>query len=64
MNVNIDHELCVGHARCFLLEPDYIAEDERGRGVVREDAPEMSAETARRIVRACPEHAITIVRGE
>src|SRR5699024_5875818 len=46
MKVKIDHEFCVGHARCFALEPEYIAEDERGRGVVREDAPEMSPETA------------------
>lgn len=62
MKVKIDHEFCVGHARCFTLEPDYIAEDERGRGVVRDDAPEMSPETARRLVRACPESAISIVR--
>ena len=64
MNVKIDHEVCVGHARCYLLEPDYITDDERGRGVVRTDAPEMSPETARRLVRACPESAITIVRAE
>ncbi|MGX1596069.1 ferredoxin [Dietzia maris] len=62
MKVKIDHEFCVGHARCFALEPEYIAEDERGRGVVREDAPEMSPETARRLVRVCPESAISIVR--
>ena len=62
MKVKIDHEFCVGHARCFALEPEYIAEDERGSGVVREDAPEMSPETARRLVRACPESAISIVR--
>ena len=62
MKVKIDHEFCVGHARCFALEPEYIAEDERGRGVVRADAPEMSPETARRLVRACPESAISIVR--
>lgn len=62
MNVKIDPELCVGHARCYLLEPDYIEADERGRGRVRTDAPEMSAETARRLVRVCPEFAITIQR--
>ncbi|MEO9330651.1 ferredoxin [Gordonia aurantiaca] len=62
MNVNIDHELCVGHARCYLLEPDYITADERGRGVVRDDAPDMPPEVARKLVRACPEFAITIQR--
>lgn len=62
MRVKIDHDLCVGHARCYTIEPDYITEDDRGRGVVREDAPEMSPEIARRLVRACPEFAITIVR--
>lgn len=64
MNVKIDHETCVGHARCYLLEPDFITDDERGKGVVRTDADDMPAETARRIVRACPEFAVTIARTE
>lgn len=64
MNVKIDHEVCVGHARCYLLEPDFITDDERGKGVVRPDAPEMPADTARRIVRACPEFAISIQRND
>lgn len=62
MKVKIDLETCVGHARCYTIEPDHITEDDRGRGVVREDAPDMSPETARRLVRACPESAISIVR--
>ncbi len=62
MKVNIDHDLCVGHARCYLLEPDYITADDRGRGVLRSDAPEMPAAIARKLVRACPEFAITIKR--
>ena len=60
MKIEIDHESCVGHARCYILHPDYIGEDERGKGVVKNEALDLPPEVARELVRACPEAAIRI----
>lgn len=60
MKIEIDHELCVGHARCFILHPEYIQENARGKGEVKDESQDIPPEIARELVRACPEAAIRI----
>jgi ferredoxin len=59
--LDIDHELCAGHGRCYGLAPDLFGYDDRGYGVA---LPETRGAGMRgeleRIVATCPEQAISI----
>ena len=62
MRIVIDAERCAGHGRCYDLAPELCTDDEAGHGVVRGDgevAPDQLA-AAERVVRACPERAISL----
>jgi ferredoxin len=63
VKVEIDHDKCTGHGRCYVLSPELFVDDEAGYGQVRGDGAfaDDLAEAARRAVIACPERAISIV---
>ena len=63
MRVRIDHDACTGHGRCYDLAPDLFTDDERGYGQVIGDGTvtDDTGVQALGAVRACPEHAVSIV---
>jgi ferredoxin len=63
MKVQINHEVCQGHGRCYDLAPDLFGDDEEGFGQVLGDGvvpPDMERE-ARLAVANCPERAIEVL---
>lgn len=62
MRVEIDLELCTGHARCFAVAPDVYELDDVGFNVggTHTVAPGQEADAIRG-AEACPENAITIL---
>lgn len=63
MKVVIDHDVCTGHGRCYVLAEELFVDDEAGYGQVRGDgtvAPDQ-VELARKAVESCPEQAISLV---
>lgn len=59
--LRIDRDICTGHGRCFDLAPDLVEPDDEGLGrVVVADIDDATQERALRVVRACPERAITL----
>jgi ferredoxin len=64
MKVSIDHDVCTGHGRCYMLAPEVFDSDDSGFGAVRStDVPFELEDQARSGVRNCPEHAITADRA-
>lgn len=63
MRIDLDADVCQGHARCHALAPELFDLDEAGYAVLRVEAvpPELEA-SARAAAAACPERAIA-VRG-
>jgi ferredoxin len=62
MRIEVDHEVCTGHGRCWSLAPDvYDADDDGYCAVEVIDVPAELEERARRGATNCPERAITIV---
>ncbi len=63
IGVEIDHDLCTGHGRCYDLAPSVFTDDERGYGQVLISivGPELTGE-ARTAAGACPERAILLKR--
>jgi ferredoxin len=62
MIVQVNHDTCVGHGRCFELAPEIFEEGEDGRCCIIENeivAPD--EERAREAAINCPERAISIV---
>lgn len=62
MQVRIDHELCTGHGRCYVLAPELFVDDDEGYGQVIGDgavAPE-HLDAARKAVSGCPERAVSL----
>lgn len=62
VTIALDVEACVGHGRCYALDPVTFAPDDAGCCVVVVVSP-VAAEAvarARRAVAACPEGALTI----
>ena len=61
MKVRVDLELCVGHGRCYDLDPEIFDEDERGHCKLKIDEVPVEHEAqALRGASNCPEHAILI----
>jgi ferredoxin len=62
VRVSVDGDLCFGHGRCYTLAPELFRDDDAGNGQVKEDGTVSQKDTAlaRRAVRECPEHAITV----
>lgn len=65
MNIELDHEACTGHGRCYTLAPDLFAPDDNGYGEVVGDGtvPAGLEDQARIGVKNCPENAIRIVES-
>jgi ferredoxin len=65
MRIVIDHDLCTGHGRCYVLGPALFRDDDNGYGQVIGDGTfgEESRRAADRAVLACPEQAISIEGG-
>jgi ferredoxin len=64
MRIRVDENLCVGHGRCYSLEPSMFEPDDDGYPVSRGatfDVPEGSEAAARRAIANCPARAISIV---
>ena len=61
--MRIDHDACTGHGRCYDLAPDLFTDDERGYGQVIGDGSVTDEHGAQALaaVRACPEHAVSIL---
>jgi ferredoxin len=63
VRLQIDHEVCQGHGRCYDLAPDLFGDDAEGFGQVLGTGvvpPEQERE-ARLAVANCPERAIELV---
>ena len=62
MKILIDHNVCTGHGRCYMLASDLFGADDEGNSVVKHEAvpPELEAQ-ARTAERNCPERAIRLV---
>ena len=63
MKVQIDHERCQGHGRCYDLAPGLFGDDEEGYGRVLGDGavPPGKEREARLAVVNCPERAIEVL---
>lgn len=61
MRIRLDPDACVGHGRCYVLDPEHFAPDDLGHcEVLRPDTPAEVLEQVRRAVDACPEGALTL----
>lgn len=59
MRIEIDHERCTGHGRCYSLAPELFGCDDEGYGqVLLADVPEHLVDQARTAEKACPERAV------
>ena len=63
IRVQVEEELCQGHARCNLTAPEvFELRDEDGHAIVVCDpVPQQHEEAARRAVIGCPEGALRLV---
>lgn len=63
--IEVDLDLCQGHAMCELEAPDYFRVPKRGEVEILDTAPPDSArEEIQRAVEACPTRALSIVEKE
>ena len=62
MKVQINHDLCQGHGRCYDLAPQLFGDDDEGYGQVLGDGavPPQAEHDARLAVLNCPEHAVEL----
>ncbi len=61
MRIRLDPDACVGHGRCYVLDPERFAPDDLGHCEVVEPNPSDDAlARVRRAVDACPEGALVI----
>jgi ferredoxin len=60
MKVNVDHDVCTGHGRCYVLAPDVFEPDEQGHSMAKYDEVPANLEQQALIGQAnCPEGAIS-----
>ena len=63
--VEVDLDLCQGHAMCELEAPDYFTVPSRGQvEIVNDTAPGGDRAEVEHAVWACPTHALSIKEGE
>ena len=62
MKVQINHERCQGHGRCYDLAPSLFGDDDEGYGTVLGDGtvPPGGEHDARLAELNCPEHAVEL----
>jgi ferredoxin len=59
--IEVDLDLCQGHAMCELEAPDYFRVPKRGRvEILDAEPPEESRKEIEQAVRACPTQALSI----
>ena len=65
MKVQIDKDMCSGHARCNAAAPDVFPLDDLGYVAIDGtlDIPAGMEKQARNGVAACPERALTLLEG-
>lgn len=62
MKVSVNDNLCQGHARCFVIEPQVFDLDDHGHAVTLAVDVDATLEGAVRDAAAnCPERAITLI---
>ena len=65
MRIRLDADACVGHGRCYAIDPEVFEPDELGHCVVvHAEVPAGEEDRARRAVDGCPEDALAIEAGE
>ncbi len=63
--LEVDMELCQGHAMCELEAPDYFRVPKRGRvEIVDDEPPEEARPEIEQAVWACPTQALSIHEKE
>ena len=63
MKVQVDRDLCQGHARCNVIAPDVFHQDEEGFSYTSDaDVPPEAEERVRKALLNCPESAIRILK--
>jgi ferredoxin len=61
MKIEVDLDLCQGHAMCELEAPDYFKLPKRGQvEIVNDTVPEEDRAEVERAVWACPTQALSI----
>lgn len=61
VRIVLDVDACVGHGRCYALDPATFLPDDLGHcEIVVATVEGEAAERARRAVAACPEGALTL----
>ena len=61
MKVEVDGDLCQGHARCWDICPEVFSLDDEGLAHVETpEVPPHLEEKARKAAQNCPERAITV----
>lgn len=64
MRIEIDHERCTGHGRCYSLAPDLFDCDDEGYGrALLADVPDHLVDQARTAETTCPERAVRCLTG-
>lgn len=59
MRIEVDHEVCTGHGRCWTLAPEVFEADDDGYcSTTSVEVAEEQREVALKGVRSCPERAI------
>jgi ferredoxin len=60
MRIQVDRELCQGHARCYALAPELFELDDIGHAFERRsEVPIELEDKARQATQSCPERAIS-----
>jgi ferredoxin len=63
--IEVDLDLCQGHAMCELEAPDYFRVPKRGKvEIIDAEPPEDARDEVERAVDMCPTHAIFIKEKE
>jgi ferredoxin len=61
LKVEVDHERCQGHGRCYVLAPEVFEPDDDGYGyAISPEIPASLLDAAHKGAGNCPEDAITI----
>jgi ferredoxin len=61
MRIRLDPDACVGHGRCYALDPLDFEPDDLGHcEVVQANPPDEALDRVRRAVNACPEAALQL----
>jgi ferredoxin len=65
LKIEVDLDLCQGHAMCELEAPDYFTVPKRGQvEILNDEAPEEDRGQVEQAVWACPTQALSIREKE